>query len=110
MARSLAVFAGSQSPPSSLSLLGRLPPLHLLVSACLFLPGQSVTRTLQLDYLYSLDPGASGPVHLYSAVFGAVTRQGGNGNIDFHSDSIHVMINFTVQRGSLQWSESETFQ
>ena len=38
------------------------------MSAAIFLPGQSLTRTLQLNY--SLDPGASGSVHLYSSVFG----------------------------------------
>lgn len=55
---------------SSLSLLGRVPPIHLLVSALLFLPGQALTRSLQLNYFCSLDPGASGSVHLYSSVFG----------------------------------------
>ena len=57
-------------PLSSLSLLGRVPPIHLLVSALLFLPGQALTRSLQLNYFCSLDPGASGSVHLYSSVFG----------------------------------------
>ena len=56
---------------SSLSLLGRIPPLHLLMSAAIFLPGQALTRTLQMNYFISLDPGASGSVHLYSSVFGA---------------------------------------
>ena len=40
------------------------------MSAVIFLPGQCLTRTLQLNYFYSLDPGASGSVHLYSSVFG----------------------------------------
>ena len=61
---------------SSLSVLGRVPPLHLLVMAAFFLPGQSLTRTLQLDCLLTLDPGAAGSVHLYSSVFGTVTRSG----------------------------------
>ena len=61
---------------SSLSVLGRVPPLHLLVMAAIFLPGQSLTRTLQLDCLLTLDPGAAGSVHLYSSVFGTVTRPG----------------------------------
>ena len=52
-----------------------MPPLHLLVMAAIFLPGQSLTRTLQLDYLLTLDPGAAGSVHLYSSVFGTVSRQ-----------------------------------
>ena len=60
-----AVLVTASFHISSLSLLGRLPPLHLLLSAALFLPGQSLTRTLQLDYLYTLDPGAAGSVHLY---------------------------------------------
>ena len=47
-----------------------MPPIHLLVSALLFLPGQALTRSLQLNYFCSLDPGASGSVHLYSSVFG----------------------------------------
>ena len=55
---------------SSLSLLGRVPPIHLLMSAAIFLPGQSLTRSLQLNYFMSLDPGASASVHLYSSVFG----------------------------------------
>ena len=57
-------------------MLGRVPPLHLLVMAAIFLPGQSLTRTLQLDCLLTLDPGAAGSVHLYSSVFGTVTRPG----------------------------------
>ena len=61
---------------SSLSVLGRVPPLHLLVMAAIFLPGQSLTRTLQLDWLLTLDPGAAGSVHLYSSVFGSVARPG----------------------------------
>ena len=40
------------------------------MSAAIFLPGQSLTRSLQLNYFMSLDPGASASVHLYSSVFG----------------------------------------
>lgn len=53
-----------------MSLLGRVPPIHLLISAAIFLPGQSLTRSLQVNYFMSLDPGASASVHLYSSVFG----------------------------------------
>ena len=47
-----------------------MPPIQLLVSAAIFLPGQALTRSLQLNYFISLDPGASASVHLYSSIFG----------------------------------------
>ena len=73
---------------ASLSLLGRMPPLHLLLAAAIFLPGQvvavavvvvvfshnvvkyernhlqTVSRRLQVDWLLTLDPGACASTHL----------------------------------------------
>jgi hypothetical protein len=59
----------------SLSLLGRLPPLHLLLAAAVCLPGQvpghrprsahqTAARSLQADWLRALDPGATMASHL----------------------------------------------
>ena len=41
------------------AMLGMLSPASrgALLTAAIFLPGQSVSRTLQLEYLYTLDPG-----------------------------------------------------
>ncbi|XP_023338210.1 ammonium transporter Rh type C isoform X3 [Eurytemora carolleeae] len=50
-----------------------MPPLHLLLASLFFLPGQSLARCLQLEYLYTLDPGSSGPIQLYGTVFGFVS-------------------------------------
>ena len=58
---------------ASLSLLGRMPPLHLLLISLVFLPGQILARIVQLEYLFTLDPGASASVQLYGAVFGVVS-------------------------------------
>jgi len=68
-----AVLVTASFHISCLSLLGRMPPLHLLLSAAFFLPGQAAARTLQMNYFYALDPGASGSIHLYGSVFGTVT-------------------------------------
>ena len=57
---------------SCLSLLGRMPPLHLLLTAVFFLPGQAAARTLQMNLFFTLDPGASASIHLYGSVFGTV--------------------------------------
>ena len=58
---------------ASLSLLGRIPALHLLLISLVFLPGQIIARILQLEYLFTLDPGASASVQLYGAMFGIVS-------------------------------------
>jgi hypothetical protein len=39
---------------ASLSLLGRMPPLHLLMVTLLFLPGQATARLLQLEAFHTL--------------------------------------------------------
>ena len=39
---------------ASLSLLGRTPPLHLLLVTLLFLPGQALARLLQLETFHTL--------------------------------------------------------